>query len=83
MKVYRGVELKLHTFLTSALDVGDWSASRPGRFIPRERAPCTHWIGDKVGPGADLNAVVKNSQPFLGIEPPIFELVAQCYATEL
>jgi hypothetical protein len=25
--------------LTSALDGGEWSASRPGRFTPRERAP--------------------------------------------
>jgi len=31
--------------LTSALDEGEWSASRPGRFITRERAPGTHWIG--------------------------------------
>jgi hypothetical protein len=31
--------------LTSALDGGEWSASRPGRFTPRERAPGTHWIG--------------------------------------
>jgi hypothetical protein len=25
-------------FLTSTLDVGEWSASRPGRFIPGDRA---------------------------------------------
>jgi hypothetical protein len=31
--------------LTSSLDGGGWSASRPGRFTPRERAPGTHWIG--------------------------------------
>jgi hypothetical protein len=24
------------------LDGGEWSASRPGRFTPRERAPGTH-----------------------------------------
>jgi hypothetical protein len=36
--------------LTSVLDGGDWSASRPGRFTPRERAPGTHWIGGWVGP---------------------------------
>jgi len=35
--------------LTSALDVGEWSASRPGRFIPREKVPLTHWIGGWVG----------------------------------
>jgi hypothetical protein len=28
--------------LTSALDGGEWSASRPDRFTPRERAPGTH-----------------------------------------
>jgi hypothetical protein len=37
-------------FLTSALDAGEWSASRPRRFNPRERAPGTHWIGGWVGP---------------------------------
>jgi hypothetical protein len=43
MKAYWGVEVQLHEFLTSALDGGEWSASDPGRFIPRERAPDTHW----------------------------------------
>jgi hypothetical protein len=28
--------------LTSALDGGEWSASRPNRFTPRERAPGTY-----------------------------------------
>jgi len=31
--------------LTQALDGGEWSASHIGRFIPRERAHVTHWIG--------------------------------------
>jgi hypothetical protein len=39
--------------LTSALDGGEWSASRPCRFTPRERAPPTHWIGGWVGPRAE------------------------------
>jgi len=39
MKVYCGVEIWLFTFLTSATHGGEWSASRPGRFTPRERAP--------------------------------------------
>jgi hypothetical protein len=30
------------TFLTSALDGRNLSASRPGRFTPGERAPGTH-----------------------------------------
>jgi len=29
----------------AALEGGEWSASRPGRFTPMERAPGTHWIG--------------------------------------
>jgi hypothetical protein len=28
-----------------ALVGGEWSASLPSHFTPRERAPGTHWIG--------------------------------------
>jgi len=31
------VEVQLQAFLTSATDGGEWSASCPGRFTPRER----------------------------------------------
>jgi hypothetical protein len=50
-------------FLTSALDGGKWSALRPGRFTPRERAPGIHWIGGWVGPRAVLDAVVNRKFP--------------------
>jgi len=30
-----------------------------GRFIPRERTPGIHYIGDCVGPRASLDAVVR------------------------
>jgi hypothetical protein len=66
MKAYWGVEVKLHAFLTSVLDGGEWSASRPGRFAPTERAPGTHWRGGWVGPRAVLDAVVRTPP---GIEP--------------
>jgi hypothetical protein len=49
--------------LTSALDGGEWSASRPGRFIPKERTPGTRWIGGWVGPRAVLDAVMKRKIP--------------------
>jgi hypothetical protein len=49
--------------LTSALDGGEWSASRPGRSTPRERVPGTHWVGGSVGPRAVLNTVVKRRIP--------------------
>jgi hypothetical protein len=42
-----------------ALDKGEWSASRPGRFIPRERAPGTHWIGGWVDTRAGLENLEK------------------------
>jgi hypothetical protein len=50
MKAYWGMGVWLHAFLTSALGGGEWPASRPGRFTPKERAPGTHWIGGWVGP---------------------------------
>jgi hypothetical protein len=45
--------------LTSALDEGEWSASRPCRFIHRVRPPVIHWIGGWMGPRVVLDAVVK------------------------
>ena len=42
MKPYRGTELNLYSFVTSA----EWSASRPNRFTPGKRTPvpvlCRH-----------------------------------------
>jgi hypothetical protein len=37
-------------FLTSALDGGEWSASRPGLLTLRDRVPGTRWIRGWVGP---------------------------------
>jgi hypothetical protein len=78
-----GVEDYLQAFLTSALDGGEWSTSRPGRFIPREKAPGTHWIGGWVGPRAVLDAAVKKKIFSLRRESnsrtPIFQPVAQRY----
>jgi hypothetical protein len=42
-----------------ALDEGEWSALRSGRFTPGEKARGTHWIGVWVGPRVHLAAVVK------------------------
>jgi hypothetical protein len=44
MKTYGGVEVQLQVFQISPLHGGEWPASRPGRFIPRERTPGIHWI---------------------------------------
>jgi hypothetical protein len=48
MKTYGGMKLQLHSFLSSELDEGEWSASRPGRLISKEKAFGTHWIGGGV-----------------------------------
>jgi hypothetical protein len=42
MKAYGGVDVYIHIFLTSALAGGEWSASRPSRFTPGEKAPDIH-----------------------------------------
>jgi hypothetical protein len=69
--------------LTSALDGGEWSASRPNRFTPRERAPGTYCIRGWVGPRAVLDAVVKRKIPSPRRESnsrtPIVQPVAQRY----
>jgi hypothetical protein len=73
--------------LTSALDGGEWSASHPGRFTPRERTRGTHWIGGWVGPRAVLDAVVKRKlpSPRLELNPrtPIDQPVAQRYTDRI
>jgi hypothetical protein len=71
-KRIEGLEVYFHSHSsTSALDGGERSASRPGRFTPRERDPGTHWIGGRVGPRAVLDAVMKRKipSPPPGIEP--------------
>jgi hypothetical protein len=45
--------------LTSVLTGGEWSASGPSRFSPGEGAPCTHRVGDWVGPRTGLEDVEK------------------------
>jgi hypothetical protein len=57
MEAYWGSGGIAHS-LTSALDGDEWSASRPGRFTPRESDPGTHWIGGWVGHRAVRDAVV-------------------------
>jgi hypothetical protein len=65
MKAYVGVDVQIYIFLTSALDGGESSASRPGRFTPGEIAPGTHWIGSWVDPRTGLEDVEKNLKDVL------------------
>jgi hypothetical protein len=68
-------------FLTSALDEGDWSASRTCRFTPGETAPGTNWRGGWVDPRAGLGDVEKKySSCFAGKRISAIQPVARCYA---
>jgi hypothetical protein len=62
--------------LDLGLDRGEWSASRPGHFTPREMAPGTYWIGgwglqnrygrrgkEKIFPYCDSNSDPLAAQP--------------------
>jgi hypothetical protein len=59
MKAYGAVDVYIHIFFTLALAGGEWSASRPCRFTPGERAPDAHWIGGWLGSRAGLDDVEK------------------------
>jgi hypothetical protein len=63
MKAYWGWRYSSDHSATSAVDGGEWSASRPSHFTPRERAPGIRWIGGWVGFRAVLGAVVKKKNP--------------------
>jgi hypothetical protein len=72
MKTYRGVDIYTHVFFTSALDGGEWSASRLDRFTLGESAPGTHWIEGWVNPRAGLDDVEERkflSLPGLELRP--------------
>jgi hypothetical protein len=60
-----------YSFTTSVLDGGEWSASRPGRALPREKDPGTHCTGGWVGLRAGLDTEVRGKiiLPLPGINP--------------
>jgi hypothetical protein len=85
-----GVEVLLHAFLTSALDGSEWSDSRPGRFISREKASGTNCIGDFMDSRAVLDAVKKKvpiprreSNPRTPIVQPVTQRYTEWGSTAL
>jgi hypothetical protein len=55
-KMYEGVDVQLHSLFISALDAGEWSASRPVRFTTGEKPP-TPLDRRLGGPTAGLDTV--------------------------
>jgi len=49
--------------MIAALEGGEWSAARPGRFTPGER-PGTHFTAGCVGPRAGLWTGAEKSRPY-------------------
>jgi hypothetical protein len=86
IKRYWGLRYSATHSLTSALEGGECSASRPGSFIVGERAPGTHWIGERLDPRAALDTVEKrNITSSRRVSNPwtsIFQPVASLYTTE-
>jgi hypothetical protein len=40
-----GLEVQVYSFLTSALDGGEWSTPNPGHFIPVPIESLNRWLG--------------------------------------
>jgi len=51
-RTHTGEVTWFHSFLASTRYEGQWWASRPDRFAPRETASVTNWIRSWVGPRA-------------------------------
>jgi hypothetical protein len=63
MKTYWGNEGIVPRILNLALDGGEWSTSRYGRFNSLKRVLGTHWIGGWMGSRAGLDTEVKRKIP--------------------
>ena len=71
-----------HSFLISAPDGSEWSASHKGHFTPCERAPGTHWIGGEFDPLPPTWTLWRREEPLAfrlnNILPSLSTLPNQC-----
>jgi hypothetical protein len=70
-----GVEVYRHAFLTKALDGGEWSPLRPGRFIPRKKKP-VHIDYRQDGPQSGYRLFRESLLPLSRFDPRIVNPVA-------
>jgi hypothetical protein len=67
---YARMEVQPPPFLTSTLDVGEWSASQPGRLTPEKGVLGSYWMGGSVGPRVGVDPMEKKKFLLLrGTEP--------------
>jgi hypothetical protein len=80
VKMYEGSEGQLPSFLNSALDGGEWSASRPGPFTSGESASGTYLTGEWVGSRAGLDALEKREifAPARNRTPAVHPVACRC-----
>ena len=73
----RGVEVQFYSFLTTALEGGEGSASRSGRSLPpgKTRYPLYRRLGGPQGRSGQMRKI--SSQP--GFDPRTFQPVASRY----
>jgi len=50
MNACQGVDVYLHSFLTSSLDGSELLPLDSGHFITGGRDPSTHWLWSRMGP---------------------------------
>jgi hypothetical protein len=71
--MYGGVEVQLHSFLTSTVDGGEWSASRSFRFISEGY---NVWHPQAAQAGCIFLRRDKSLFPLLEFEPHTVQFVA-------
>jgi len=72
----------LHVCLTSALDRGEYAASRPGHFTSWEIDPGTHLVGPRAGLDAVAKRIPCSGLPIRSLVTTLTEL-PQTSPTEL
>jgi hypothetical protein len=67
------------SFLTSALDGGEWSTSRPCRFNPGETDPGSYWtrrwLGPRIGMDVMENRKISCSYPESNLDSSVVQPV--------
>jgi hypothetical protein len=83
MNTYGGSGDRAPPFLLSALDRGEWCASRPCRFTPREIARNNHWIRGWVRPTVGLDTMMREiSLALTGNQTRALQIVACRFSSE-